>query len=373
MDESTINFTQKIEENIEYQFNKIYFLFGERNKTTKQLMKEVLEKKEPDSGNVTVNQALTDALINAMASLIDYYHIYCFIRIGLGIERITEVQYKPINNYALRSSSSLKNKNKDLPTLDFIREQFNKKIAEICNMDIAGINKIPLHDYWHAYFGEAISEILSKVGLTDKKFNFKFESNKFIIDKKIQKFHYYMNMFYCNEFSQNGAKYDIYIDINNCLKHNIVPYVKMKIISFENEERGYLHFEIKNEDVFFLRRGLLKSIVELSFDETSQILNLINEGESNTHSNADLKWIINNLFTIDKENGYINKDKDRLHFFVGNVLIEKSKDATYVDAAGSLKITLQNLIDDIKRGIGLDMSEFDREEEKNKNEHGSNT
>jgi hypothetical protein len=367
MSENTIDFAKKIEENIKYQFSKIYFLIGERNKTTSHLMKEIFEKKEPDSTNMTINQVLTDAIINAMASLIDYYHIYCFIKIGLKIERITEVQYSPVSNYALRSSSSFKTNNKDFPTLDFIREQFNKKIAEACKKDMNDIHKTFLHEYWYAYFGEAISSILSKLGLTANKFNLNFESNTFTIDKKIKKFHHYMDIFYCNEFSQNGVKYNIYIDINNCLKHNIVPYVKMNIRSFENEERGYLYFEINKEDVYFLKRGILKSIVELSFDETRNILNLINQGESSTNSNEDLRWIINNLFTIDKENGYMNKEKDRLIFFVGNVLIEKSIDATYVDAAGSLKITLGNLIDDINRGIGLDMSEFDREEE-NKNE-----
>lgn len=351
---------QQIKDNIDHQIEKMEFLWKERSKKTLQLITEVANKKEISRENELANQALTDALLNSMASLIDYYYMYCFMKMGLKDENITKVQYRPINNNYMRFSSSYKEEGRDRPTMGFIIEQFNKKITGLSNLELSAISSLHLHDYWHAFFGEAISASLFEVDLLpEKKFKFEYTSEGFQINNLVKKYHLYMEAFYCNERYNNGAKYNIYLDINNCLKHNIVPHLQTKIISFNDEVRGFLHFNLKNEDSVFLKKGLLKSIVDLDFDELSKILENLSANETCSHQDPDIRLLIDNLLKVDKSNGYVSQDKGRLHFFVGDVLIEKSRDATFVDAAGSLRITLQCLIKDIKNGMELDLSEFD--------------
>ncbi|WP_165728557.1 hypothetical protein [Pseudoalteromonas sp. 31A1] len=349
---------QQIQENIAYQIEKMNFLCNERRKKSHQVITEVAKKMEISRENELANQALTDALLNSMASLIDYYYMYCFMKLGLKSENITKVQYRPINNNYIQTSSSYKEKG-CRPSIGFIKEQFDKKITEMSNLELSDIQSLYIHDYWHAFFGEAISKFLLKVGLLSDKFKFEYTSEGFKINNLVKKYHFYMEAFYCNELYSNGAKYNIYLDINNCLKHNIVPYLQTEITNFDDKLMGFLFFNFKNEDSVFLKKGLLKSIVDLDYDELRKILNKLSANEKCSHQDPDIKSLIDIHLKVDKINGYVSHDNARLYFFVDEVLIAKSKDATFVDAVGSLNQTLRSLIEDIKRGIELDLSEFD--------------
>lgn len=341
----------QIKENIDYQHEKLNFLWSTREPTNLKFLQQSTTQQKVDEENATINQALTDAILNAMASLIDYYCMYCFLKMGAKKELITNVQYRPMNNHALLQASS------KVPSVENIRARLDEKLKELSKLEPGKINP---HDYWPAFFGEAIASILAKTGVIEsKKFEISYTQNRFKIDNSIRKYHYLMERLYCNQYFYSGVKYNIYIDINNCLKHNIVPYVTPKLESYEGEERVYSYVEFKNSNSIFLKPGLLKTLVELDFDTLRDNLSQVYNSETRTRSALEISWGMDDILRVDKHNGYLSEDKNTLYFFIDNILMAKTREALYVDVGISLKKTLAKLLSDIRSGINLDLSEFD--------------
>ncbi|MBP4001372.1 hypothetical protein [Pseudomonas koreensis] len=342
----------QIQENINYQEGKLAYLWGAKEKTNFTFLEQAANN-ILDPQNAAVNQALTDSLLNAMASLVDYYCMYCFLKMGVKEEQITKVQYRPMNNQALLAASSNK-----LTSLDLIRESFDRNITEISKRKLADIST---NDYWPAIFGDAATSVLFKVGVVPgKKFELAHGVDGFEINSKVRKFHYYMHRLYCNQFLSGGVKYNLFIDINNCLKHNIVPYVTPKLESFAHEERAFSYIEFKNDNTVFLKPSLLKTLVDYDFDAMREGLEQVRASNTNLRSELEIAWGMDDILRVDKENGYLSQDEKTLYFFIDNILMAKTREATFVDVGISLKRALGRLMEDIRWGMGLDMSEFDQ-------------
>ncbi|WP_148666913.1 hypothetical protein [Pseudomonas synxantha] len=200
--------------------------------------------------NININQALTDSIMNSMASLIDYYYIYCFLKMGITEHHITKVQYRPLNNYNLRKTYPSKGKNEKIASMEHIRNDTRVRIIEVSQQDPS---KLTGNDYWPIFFGNAIASHLKDTGMMDRTQNFNFDycDDSFSIPSLALKYHEYMYRFYCNEHFSHGVKYNIFLDINNCLKHNIIPYVKPKIEKLAGELRGFLYFKFTNASKIF--------------------------------------------------------------------------------------------------------------------------
>lgn len=341
----------QVVESINYQENKLDYLWDERERI-KLIFLEQVASNALDTHIAIMNQVLTDSLLNAMASMVDYYCMYCFLKMGAEKEKITKIQYRPMNNRALRTIKH--NENKSLET---IKLDFDKYITEISKKEISDIS---VHDYWSAFFGDAANRALFNAGITsERKFGFEHDIDGFKINKNVRKFHYYMQYLYCNRFFYSGVKYNIYFDVNNCLKHNIVPHVTPKLEKFGNEERAFLYMEFKNDSTVFLRDGLLKKIIDCDFNKMKEELEQLNSIETSVQSSLEQDWEMDNILKIDKGNGYISQDENTLYFFVDNVLIAKTRDATLVDVGISLKRTVFYLVKNIREGMSLELSEFD--------------
>lgn len=355
MDMTTL--TKQIEENIEYQISKLSFLWSARDKTNDQFLREAATQKNHEKENAVINQALTDSLLNSMASLIDYYYIFCFIKMGANSNSITRVQYRAFNNKLLSSTTQFKEPNKKDTSLAFISESFNDHLANLKKPEYDECN---INDSWAAFFGDAISAHLFDAKLlTEKKFEFQYTEDGLTINTLVQKYHCYMQKFYCNGHFCNGTKYNIYIDINNCLKHNIVPYITPRLEIFEGEQRGFSYFEFNSNTSIFLKPGLLRDIIELDFEVLRESLQEIADSPTNIRSKLEKSWELDDILRIDKKSGYISDDKKTLYFFVDNVLMAKTYETTFIDAGLSLKKALGRLIVDIEDGIKLDLRQFD--------------
>ncbi|TBN47394.1 hypothetical protein [Pseudomonas sp. BGI-2] len=352
----THDYTNQIRENIEYQIKKLSMFWSLREKTIKRLLEEVVNKKIPDNENLNINQALTDSIMNSMASLIDYYYIYCFLRMGINAQNITKVQYRPLNNFNIRKTYPSKGKNEKLASMEDIRNDTREKIIKISQQDPS---KLSGNDYWPIFFGNAIVGHLKDTGMMEKTSNFKFEycDDSFLVSSLARKYHEYMYRFYCNEHFSHGVKYSIFLDINNCLKHNTIPYVKPKIEELSGELRGFLYFEFTNNSNIFLKPGPLKSIVEMGFERLKENLKILHTNKKNYTFEIEKELGIDKVITTDPENGYIN-DGD-LCFYIDDVLMRKSRDATYIEAGINLKRVLGRLINDIEQGINLKFSELE--------------
>lgn len=327
-----------------------------REKTVKRLLEEVANKKTPDTENININQALTDSIMNSMASLIDYYYIYCFLKMGINEQDITKVQYRPLNNYNLRKTYPSKGKNEKVASMDHIINTTRAKITKTSQQDPS---KLSVNDYWPIFFGNAIASHLKDTGMMDKKQNFDFDycDDAFLIPNLALKYHEYMYRFYCNEHFSHGVKYNIFCDINNCLKHNTIPYVKPKIEKLAGELRGFLYFKFTNRSSIFLKPGILKSIVDMDFERLKNNLKSLHKNKNNYTFEIEKELGIDKIITTDQENGYIIDEE--LFFYIDHVLMRKTQDATYIEAGINLKLVLGKLITDIEQGINLKFSELE--------------
>lgn len=344
---------KKAEDNINYQIKKINFLCAIRKQEQYNYIKEHLESKNrmelSDDDSAVINQIFSDAIINTMASLIDYYCVYTMLRMDVSDEKITKVQYKKItNDYLL----SLCKKNKGITTIQSLKENFDRELINM-KVDMKNIN---INDYWACFFGSAAADILYGVGIVnDKKniFSYDNKSGRILLNEKIEKHYYYMKFMFCNKYDCDGVKYNIYFELNNYLKHNSVPYIKAVLDDIDDEVRFYSYFEINNHERVFLKPSLLRNIVELDFEVLRD--NLKNKLDSENKSNCELEelWGLDNVIRVDSKHGYEGKNKEYLHFFIDSVYFVKTRQSTLIDAAESLHSTLASLINNIKHGMEL--------------------
>lgn len=328
-----IQLSKNIKEDILQKINSIRCLFTQRDGVQKKCMNDFLKNENMLNVELSLlNQTLNDASLNAMATLIDYYFIYCMLVIGADIEKIRKVQYRNVNKKLILKCCRFDKSIKENFSLRLYKEKFDLKIKEECNLPLDKIN----YDYWTCYLGDAVSSTLYEYGVEIPKrflFNFDESDESFKIPKEILDFHECMLPFYCNPCNSSGVKYNVYLDINNCLKHNTIPYVIYKIENFEepNETRIYEFFEIKNYKVVFLKEGFLKDIAEISFDELRENLSYkANQGNFEICS-LEEEWEIGSVIGIDHKNGYIDKKGEILYFYLGTILIARTRDSIFVE------------------------------------------
>ncbi|MFM0203828.1 hypothetical protein PQR53_28665 [Paraburkholderia fungorum] len=349
---NSLELVSDLEANIQHQIKKIDHLYRQRQITNRQYSSEYLHpKKAIDEGNAILNQAYSDALLNSMASLIDYYCICCTLKIGIPVEKIRKIQYRPLAAKFLIESSSLEKSEKATATIETLKNVFNGKYPELA---AAGG-----HGYWMGFLGEAISRTLNEYGaLGRSQFEPIYHASeaRLQIDPKVEKYYHYMRPLFCNIANRSGVRNNIYIDINNFLKHNAVPYLSTHRESFEDEHRIFSYFEIKHTHRDFLKDGILKDVVKTSFKELKTDLEAKHaSGKCGAYlCGLEKAWGLGPVLDIDFVNGYISPDKNTLYFFVDTVLLAKTESATLIDAHGSLLQSLQALARDIDRGLKLE-------------------
>lgn len=349
-----LKLSQKIKADILQKIESINLLDKQRWEVRKNCIKNFLNINIEINNDLKLeNQTLSDATLNATATLIDYYFIYCTLAIGADVKKIRKVQYRSINKKFILDHRSFDKNIKEDTSLEWYREKINLKIKEASGLLST---EIGIHDYWYCYLGDALSSTLYEYGVdTPKTISFDYDESDltFKIPEKITDFAECILPFYCNPQMNTGVKYSIYLDINNCLKHNTIPYVIYKTETFKNpvETRIFEYFEIKNYKNVFLKDGFLKDIATISFDELKENLEF-----KKVHGNFEIcsleeKWEIGKVIDIDLKNGYIDEDGNKIYFYLGGILISKTRDSILVDASSSYRDTLSRLISDINRGI----------------------
>jgi len=337
-----------IEENIEFKFKKIQNLLSKRQITNNKYLNDRLNPQiEADEDNSILNQALSDAILNSMASLIDYYCICCMLKIGAAEDKVTKIQYRSLSNSFLVKNSKLLKSEKSTATIKTLRDAFNARLS-----DLMDINSVDLRDYWSAFLSDAITHTLKEYGVSgvsDFHLEIGESEGQLKIDPRVEKYIYYMQPLFCNPMSSSGVKHGIYIDINNFLKHNAVPYLSPQIDSFGEEWRIYSYFEIKSAQSVFLKDGILKDLVVSSFDEMKASL----EAKYSKSDNFDLcqleeRWGLGNILRVDLANGFISSNKEFLHFFIDNILIAKSENAVLVEADSCLRDSISELYRELR-------------------------
>lgn len=344
---------KNIETDILQKIKSIHALATQKESTHKACVDNFLKnrKSNPNKGIEILDQAISDAILNSMATLIDYYCIYCMINIGIDASRITRVQYRAIGKKFLIENSTLEKEEKEKFSLALFKQKYEERLSQFRGMDIEKINP---NEYWIGYLADTISTTLNTYGILQSKkidLNFNQSENRLIINEKICDYHHCMRFLYCNPSSRTGIRYNIYLDINNYLKHNSIPRVMRRIEEFSDpiERRIYSFFEIDNYKSFFLKDGFLRDILEIGFDSLNENLKF-KSIEKNRFELCPLEqhWEIGPIITIDRKNGFISKDGETLFFFVDGVLLAKTKTQILVDSEFSFRTVLNLLINEIE-------------------------
>lgn len=340
------------EMDIKQKIKSINALIAQREEISGKCSKEFLNFKNPssDSDMKILDQALVDAILHSMATLIDYYCIYCMIKLDIDFKKITKVQYRLIGKKYLIENSTLERKDKESFSLAVFKQKFEERLTSCCGMDIKEIN---INEYWTGYVADAISTTLYAYGILENRrveLNFDKVKKHFIFDDKIATYHHCMNFLYCNPSYNGGVRFNIYLEINNCLKHNTIPRIMRNVEHFEkhDEHRLYIFFEIDNYKSIFLKDGFLRDILEMDFDTLKKELENKSIKDNFELCQLEKNWEIRQLINIDKDNGYISKDGKTLFFFVDGVLFEKTKNSILVDSMKSFHDVLSRLTDEIK-------------------------
>lgn len=343
---------ENVEADVLQKIKSIYALATQKKSTHKVCLDSFINFRNSSSDKEVeiLDQALNDALLNSMATLIDYYCIYCMINIGVDVGKITKVQYRLIGKKYLIENSTLERKEKDVLSLNLFREKFEKRLSASCGMDIDQVN---LHDYWTGYVADAISATLNAYGVLENKridLNFDRVNNRFIFDNKVSEYHHCMGFLYCNPACNTGVRYNIYLDINNYLKHNSIPRVMRRIEEFPDsqERRIYSFFEIDNYKSIFLKDGFLRDVLEMDFDILGDNLEIkFNEGRFGVCP-LEQRWEIGPIIAVDRSNGFISNDGGTLFFFVDGVFLAKTRKSILIDSESSFRSVLSCLIEEIE-------------------------
>ncbi|MDP9686545.1 UNVERIFIED_ORG: hypothetical protein J2W82_000193 [Pseudomonas mohnii] len=351
---NTPDLIKEFEKNISYQFEKIEALYMEREKTNIKYLNELLHPtQEIDQRNAVLNQAYSDALLNSMASLVDYYCILCMLKIGVPESKIRKIQYRSFNNKFLIEKNKLSEVDKKNATIDKLRTIFDAEISKIPEP-----KTINSREYWMGFLGKAISSSLNEYGANVSEFQLSYDASedRLDIDLKIKKYFSYMYPLFCNICNSSGVKLNIYIDINNLLKHNAVPYLTTHIEQFQEERRIFSYFEIKNKHHTLLKDGILKDIVAADFESLKSNIDSKYSNITDYSFLCELEkvWGLGRILTLDPKNSHISQDNKTLYIFVDNVLIAKNSEATLIDAGDSLLMALRVLKREIDRGLNYD-------------------
>lgn len=348
------NLISDIEKNVRYQIKKVNALFQKRHKTNVQYLNEYVNPGQKlDEDNAILNQAISDALLNSMASLIDYYSICCMLKLGVTEEKIKKVQYRSLSNSFIIEKASASKFEKDSTTIDTILKQYAEATEKNKNF-----KSLIGDDYWIGFLGKAISHTLKEYGaLEDSTFELAYdeEEDRIKVNPKVEQYYFYMRPLLCNAATSMGLKHNIYIDINNFLKHNAVPYLTNNIEKFTGEERIFSYFEVRNDHSSLLKEGVLKDILLSDFLDLKDSLKSKQMNEENYEFLCSLekKWGLGRVLTLDLVNGYIGPNNDILYFYIGGVLMAKTKTAIWVDADKSFFTALQELRREIDRGLNF--------------------
>ncbi|HEJ7933589.1 hypothetical protein JEQ01_14065 [Serratia marcescens] len=343
----------KIEQNILYTKDKIRYYLQIRSIELDIFYNTHL--KDPADKYILPKetQFFTDALLQGMATLIDYYFIWVSIKLGCQKEKIVKVQYRPFDDKQIIKAYNEAKKSK-LDTIPLIKKEID---MEILNLSGKPSSEVNINHYWAYYFKYAIYSEVSKWGDSFKSVqsetNCEYEN---LVGDVVFKYFTYLSPLFSNCFYlMGGARYNLYLTINNYLKHNTVPIIIPNILNFGKERRIYSHFEIKNENSFFLKDSLLKDILLYDFESLKRELyvksvqkktDLFTQSPIRTFSFID-------LVDVDIVNGYINDIDGSLLFFVDGVSFIKTKESLLVDAHYSFEKIISNLFETIERSMKI--------------------
>lgn len=334
--------------NIKYQSKKIVYLANCFDKSIKSSINEVLQ-----TGNSNIDpigndiffkaQVDADSLLNAYASLIDYYYIYIANKMNVPSDIMNSVQYKKISNDLVTNKKSWREYMNELS--EVIEEKFESP------NDIWNIN--------HFIWSETFKKELVKWKIMSKDTPAYVESEKdngkvnITPNPLINEYYKFTEFLHCNR-TANGHKYNIFLELNNFLKHNSYPLVEYEIQKLVNNKKNYnyafAYYTIHRKEYHLLKNGIIRTFAEVDFNVLKKALEFLYE---NRGVFSELEMDIGlPIINVDRENGYLYNSS--LYFQLDGVLISRSEDSISINANSLFKVS-GDVIREISKAIGCDL------------------
>lgn len=340
---------QEAIENIKYQAQKITYLANSFNSSLTYAINLFLKlgsnNVNPIDNDVFFkSQVNADSLLNAYASLIDYYYIAIATKMNAPLDVINSVQYKKITNELITKKESWSKYLQRLKPI--LEEKFE-----------------PKNDIWNEFYfmwGDVFKEELVKWRVLKSEDPAFLELTKkngkidILPNEAIQEYYRLTHFLYCNR-TGFGHKYNIFLELNNYLKHNRYPLVKYEAQSLKDGDYAYAFYTIHKNEVHLLKAGIIRTFAEIDFDTLKEALKHCYENRG-VLSSLEMEIGLP-IINVDRVNGY--ESDSCLYFQLGGVLMSRSVDSISVNVhslfpvSGSLLREISNalgckLIPDIK-------------------------
>lgn len=148
-----------------------------------------------------------------------------------------------------------------------------------------------------------------------------------IPNEAIEEYYRLTNFLYCNK-TGIGHKFNIFLELNNYLKHNRYPLVKYEIQRIKDHDYAYAFYTIHQSEYHLLKDGIIRTFAEIDFDTLKEALKERYENRG-TLSNLEIEIGLP-IIDVDRANGY--ESNSCLYFQLDGVLISRSVDSISVNA-----------------------------------------
>lgn len=328
--------------NIDYQSKKLVLLsntFDHSMKVAINLFSNRLSDEDflIDQDEYFKAQVDADALLNAYASLIDYYYIFIAIKMNVPEHLINKVQYKKIANNLVTKGMSWSDFISDLKSV--IVGKFGQKYN--------------LWDEYYYIWAEVFKKELVFWGVFDRNIKpyteEKTKDGKVFITPHplIQEYYSLTNFLHCYR-NGDGHKYNIFLELNNFLKHNRYPLLQYELHVLGGNTYAYAFYTIKKSDYKMLKDGILKIFAEIDFNVLKSALEHLSK-DTGTFSELEMELGMP-ILTIDKSNGY--EYQGALYFYLSDVLISRKSDSISINSRDLFSVS-GRLVREIEKAVDI--------------------
>ncbi|QKJ59369.2 hypothetical protein [Serratia fonticola] len=319
--------------NMKYQAEKISFLSDCLVRAISEVVTDFAENElNPsylkDTIKVFKSRVYADSLLNSLSSMIDYYYMDMAIRMGSKLENVRSIQYKKVQNNRISKKGGWLRFLKDNESL------FNEKFA----------NRDQMWDLHYYLWSEVYRADLVSLGVMETttppyEETVDEKTGKTVIepDKLIAEYFYRTSFLHCDR-TGNGHSSNIFLELNNFLKHNRSPILEYEVQKVRANGKASLvalpFFKVKESEYCFLGEGVVSYFAKISCKELKSNLDFRSKRNGEL---CDIEKEWGPVISLDTENNY--ECNGRLFFNVDHVLISKAEDSISINVISLMHVS----------------------------------
>lgn len=154
------------------------------------------------------------------------------------------------------------------------------------------------------------------------------------LSKLIEEYYTHTKFLHCH-YDAHGRKFNIFIELNNFLKHNRYPLIKYRTEAFNGKPYAYSFYEIKRVNYKFLKKGVIYTIAHIDFDELEVAAKFFLKNNCPCEG-LERKYLLPKLNVF--RDGDLKVDGE-LYFRLDNVLMSRTRDSISIHTKDLCAVT----------------------------------